>query len=549
MRWGGWISRLAAVLMVSSSGIAAGAVLPAKAQSVGVPDPGEAARRVAIAGLPDGSSQVVMINRDGGVYHRVRRVDATWTDFAPLNGLGTEETAAAGAVSIAGLPDGSTQVVIDGDGGIFHRVRIDDHSWSEFAPLNGMGTTEQAQGSAVAVAGMPDGSTQVVIVGADGGVYHRIRWADGSWSGFAPLNGMDTNETAKATAVAIAGMPDGSAHVVIASTDGRVYHRIRVDNHSWTGFAPLNGVETWETAIGSSVAIAGHPNGSARVAIIGQDGHVYDRVRYSSGSWTQFQAVPGMGTSAAAEGTAVAIAGMPDGGTQLVVAGTDGGVYHRDGSGLWTVLSEGYPVSELDPGSIHHEPDMTFTAPGPGVDDTELTTEQRANPTAIWWVIRIVLQQTGKRVSSKVVQRATYEQAKRAALKMAAEELNRSVDELTAPSGQQLRSLTRSNFRENVRRRIDWSSASMTGYDAHHTLPVKFESFFRQAGLNIHNPVYGHPWCQSAHRFAAAAYNDAWNTWFKGKIIMDSDAFRGQIESKRLQMVGTPSWASTYQCS
>ena len=56
---------------------------------------------------------------------------------------------------------------------------------------------------------------EVLIVGADGGIYHQVRDGEGEWTGFRPLAGQVTTETAHGSSVAIAGLPDGTAQVTI----------------------------------------------------------------------------------------------------------------------------------------------------------------------------------------------------------------------------------------------------------------------------------------------------------------------------------------------
>ncbi|WP_043633738.1 hypothetical protein [Nonomuraea candida] len=114
-------------------------------------------------------------------------------------------------------------------GGIYHRIRnAEGTGWSNFLPLAGAGTTQPAKGSDVAIAGMPDGSAHVVIVGADGGFYHQIRNAQGTgWSGFLPLMGGDGSQIARGSRVSAAGMPDGSLQVVVVGADGVIYSVMR----------------------------------------------------------------------------------------------------------------------------------------------------------------------------------------------------------------------------------------------------------------------------------------------------------------------------------
>jgi cell wall-associated NlpC family hydrolase len=287
--------------------------------------PGDA-KDMAIAGMPDGSAQVLVVGSDNRVYHEIRSADGqSWTGLQPLPGYGTPDPANAKRVAIAALPDGSAQVLIVGwDNVVYHEVRDVDGSWTGFQPLSGYNTPSPAGAKDVAIAGMPDGSAQVMIVGMDDRVYHEIRSADGeSWTGLQPLPGYGTPDPAGGKRVAIAGLPDGSAQVLIIGADNRVYHEIRdADGQSWTGFQPLSGYQTPDPAGGKDVAIAGLPDGSAQVLIIGADNKVYHEIRNADGqSWTGFQPLPGYGTPNPAGGTSVGITGMTDGSAQVVVVG------------------------------------------------------------------------------------------------------------------------------------------------------------------------------------------------------------------------------------
>jgi len=287
--------------------------------------PGDA-KDMAIAGMPDGSAQVLIVGADDRVYHEIRNADGqSWTGLQPLPGKGTTEPAQAKRVAIAGMPDGSAQVLIVGwDNVVYHEIRNVDGSWTGFQPLAGAGTPNPAGAKDVAITGMPDGSAQVLIIGADDRVYHEIRNADGlSWTGFQPLAGAGTSEPAGGKRVSIAGMPDGSAQVLIVGADNRVYHEIRnADGQSWTGFQPLAGNGTTDPAAAKDVAITGMPDGSAQVLIVGWDNHIYHEIRNADGlSWTGFQPLSGSGTTDPAGGSAVSIAGMPDGAAQVVIVG------------------------------------------------------------------------------------------------------------------------------------------------------------------------------------------------------------------------------------
>jgi hypothetical protein len=290
----------------------------------------------------------------GPMYHRVRRADGTWTGFTPIAGFGTTQPGDARDMAIAGLPNGTAQLLIIGaDWRVYHQSRGTSGIWSGFETVAGFGTTAPAAGSRVGIAGLPDGSTQIVIIGADNGVYHQIRSALGTWSGFQPLPGLGTPSTAQARDVAIAGLPDGSSQALIIGADGRVYHQRRSATGAWSGFQPVAGQGTTEPAAGSRVAIAGASDGSAHVLIAGAGNVVYHQLRRPDGSWSGFQPLPGFGTPAPAQARDVAVTALVDGTAQVAIVGADEGVYHqvRRADGSWTgfqpVAGAGTPATAL----------------------------------------------------------------------------------------------------------------------------------------------------------------------------------------------------------
>ena len=269
----------------------------------------------AITGMPDSTSQELGIGTDGNLYHAIRSAGGTLSGFTALSGVGSPSMSARKA-AIAGMPDGSSQVLaIGNDGNVYHEIRSATGTWSGFAPLPGVGSPNMSA-RAVAIAGMPDGSSQVLAIGNDGNVYHEIRFANGNWSGFAPLPGVGSPKMS-ARAVAIAGMPDGSSQVLAIGNDGNVYHEIRFANGNWSGFAPLPSASS-PTMAASAVAIAGMPDGSSQVLAIGSDGNVYHNIRLANGNWSGFGAVQGPYGSSTFPAQRVAIAGLPDGSSQIL---------------------------------------------------------------------------------------------------------------------------------------------------------------------------------------------------------------------------------------
>ena len=301
-------------------------------------DPDEFIRRVAGAGYatdPNYAGKVITIMRthnlyqldsmsapdadpSGAVLHEVRNVDGTWTGFEPLGRDARD-------VAMTALPDGSAQTaIIGGDDVVYHRARAANGTWTPFAPVNGFATTTPAKGKKISIAGAADGSAQLVIIGWDNVVYHRVRDVNGQWGPFGSLG-------VAAKDVAITTLPDGSAQVLIIGADDVVHHRVRNAAGSWTPFAALDGVGTSAPAKGKRVSIAGGADGSAQAVIVGWDNAVYHRARYVNGGWSEFAS---LGTS----GKDVAVTAMPDGSSQTVIAGGDDVIYHRvrAANGSWT---------------------------------------------------------------------------------------------------------------------------------------------------------------------------------------------------------------------
>jgi hypothetical protein len=166
---------------------------------------------VSIAGLPDGSAQVVATGKnDALVYHDLRNPDGSWTGWQPMQGYAGAPDFAASDVSIAATGGGSTQVVAIGQGNglVYHNLRNPDGTWTGWQPMQGYAGAPAFGGPAVSIAGFTNGTSRVIAVGNDAAVYEDIRNADGTWTGWTSVS------TAPAIDVAAAGLPDGSTQLL-----------------------------------------------------------------------------------------------------------------------------------------------------------------------------------------------------------------------------------------------------------------------------------------------------------------------------------------------
>ncbi|WP_405833755.1 hypothetical protein [Streptomyces sp. NBC_00105] len=239
-------------------------------QRVAAPDgsAGFTVRDADIAAFPDGTCQIVVTAMDGTAFHQQRRADGGLPGFRPLPGFTANSRWGATKVSIAAMPDGSAQLIGYGtDGAMYHCVRGRDGACTAWGRLDGCNGAPTFAGPALAITGMPDGSSQVLAIGLDGMVYHRLRRLDGSWTAFLPPRGV-TTATMAASAIGITGTPDGSAQVVAVGLDGRIWHNSRKPDGSWTPFARVPGPNGRDPFPAGQVRITALRDGTTHVTAV-----------------------------------------------------------------------------------------------------------------------------------------------------------------------------------------------------------------------------------------------------------------------------------------
>ncbi|MBC3843155.1 hypothetical protein GXW82_32025 [Streptacidiphilus sp. 4-A2] len=272
----------------------------------------------AITGLPDGSSQVVGIGLDGNIYHEVRNANGTWTGFQHITGADGATYFHGTDVAIAGMPDGSSQIVaIGNDGNIWHRVRNANGTWTNFQTIPGLNGAAAFKAGKVAIAAMPDGSSQVVAYGSDKNMYLDIRNANGTWTGWTELAGANGASDFEGPDLAITGLSDGSSQILAIGNNGYVYHEVRSAAGVFSGFQAITGVTTTDMGA-SSIGIAGMPNGSSQVVAVGTDGNLWQITRNSNGTWSSWSAPAGINGASKFAATQVGVAALPDGSSQVL---------------------------------------------------------------------------------------------------------------------------------------------------------------------------------------------------------------------------------------
>jgi hypothetical protein len=226
-----------------------------------------------IAGMPNGSSQIVEETSTGAVWHNIRNANGSWQP----HGWGLiADPYIVTAAEITGMPDGSSQLVGVYGGVLKHNIRFANGSWQGWKVVAIDALSRDDYFTSADIAGMPDGSSQIVVntpnslSGSPNCVYHSIRYANGSWQpqGFASIGAPYCS-----TATSITAMPDGSSQFVDFVPNGnspKIYHDVRNANGSWQrqGWAELPVPNSSVPVV--SVDIAGMPNGSSQLIALTQ---------------------------------------------------------------------------------------------------------------------------------------------------------------------------------------------------------------------------------------------------------------------------------------
>ena len=291
------------------------------------------AEQCAIAVMPDGGAmtgilqQAIAIGPDGRLYHRVLRSDPfggtpIWTSFAVVPGVaGNPNGVDAKKIAIAAAKDGSSQVVIinAADNVVYHGMRYANGTWSGFTAINGFSGAPNFQARDVAITINAStynsaGNAQVIANGlAVGSVFYRVRWAAGNWSPFSQVpgaGGMNTHE------LAIAASEDGNTDILATTSaaDGsqsRILHLLREANENWGGWVTV-GLPKGTLLASPDVAVARTPNGTAQMMFTDSTGNAVFQERSNPNLPSSWQSeVAGVPITSAA-GRAVSISPAAD---------------------------------------------------------------------------------------------------------------------------------------------------------------------------------------------------------------------------------------------
>jgi hypothetical protein len=216
------------------------------------------------------------------------------------------------------------------DGGVWHAIRHADGTWTPFGDVKGQ-SGNPGHFAAAAMAGV-SGELQITGVTDDGGMWHAIRHPDGSWTPFGDVKGQSGNP-GHFDAVGCAEV-SGELQVCGLTDDGGVWHAIRHADGSWTPFGDVKG-QSGNLGHAAAIACAGI-GGELQACVITDDGGMWHTIRHPDGTWQpQFGDVKGQSGNPG-HFTAVG-AGSVLGELQVCGLTDDGGIWHtiRRSDGTW----------------------------------------------------------------------------------------------------------------------------------------------------------------------------------------------------------------------
>jgi len=167
--------------------------------------------QASITAMPNGSSQIVAVTTSGMLKYNIRSANGSWQGWVTLSQPGVMITHA----SIAGMPNGSSQIIeVTSAGVLKHDIRNANGSWQTTGWGSPAGSTGIVQATITA---MSNGSSQIVATRSSGIVAFTIRSASGGWpsAGWGQL--ANTVKVDAAANVSIAGMPNGTSQVIEVS--------------------------------------------------------------------------------------------------------------------------------------------------------------------------------------------------------------------------------------------------------------------------------------------------------------------------------------------
>jgi hypothetical protein len=259
-------------------------------------------RRLACGRNAQGDLHVCATDSNGGLWHTIRIANGSWpVGFrdveAELRRTGLPSLGATPMIACATNAQGDLHVcAIDGQGGLWHTIRLANGSWVRFGDVQAQTSLlgpSIGPTSYVACATDAQGDLHICAVDEHGGLWHTIRRADGTWpQAFGDVQAQTTNvgpSIGPTPHVACATNAQGDLHICAIDAQGGLWHTVRRADGSWP-FA-FGDVQAQTRLSGPSigptphVACATNAQGDLHICAIDVQGGLWHTMRRADGAW------------------------------------------------------------------------------------------------------------------------------------------------------------------------------------------------------------------------------------------------------------------------
>jgi hypothetical protein len=134
-------------------------------QNWGMPKNNATAVSASLAGMPDGSTQIIEVTSKGALEHTIRYANGSWQTTGWGSPAGSTGIAQA---AITAMPNGSTQLVaVTTSGTLEHNIRNANGTWQTGGWGDPTQTDLAAAATSPSIAGLPNGSAQIIEISAN----------------------------------------------------------------------------------------------------------------------------------------------------------------------------------------------------------------------------------------------------------------------------------------------------------------------------------------------------------------------------------------------
>jgi hypothetical protein len=267
-------------------------------------------QRLASSSTAHDDLHICAIDQHGGLWHTMRLANGNWPYpfgdiqqqtrlIGPNPGIGPTPKVACSVNN-----QGELHIcAIDSNGGLWHTMRSANGTWPhafgdvqhetrKIGPNGGIGTTPN-----VACATNHNGDLHICAIDRNGGLWHTIRLANGTWPyAFGDVQ----HETRKigpnggigpTPIVACAINQNGDLHICAIDRNGGLWHTLRLANGTWP--YAFGDVQHETRKIGPNAGIGPitevtctvNQNGDLQISVVDQNKNLWHTIRLANGNW------------------------------------------------------------------------------------------------------------------------------------------------------------------------------------------------------------------------------------------------------------------------